>query len=42
MGREQTVRFAELDDIDVLVTDAGISDRDATALRSNDIDVVIA
>jgi DeoR family fructose operon transcriptional repressor len=42
VGREHTVRFAELKDIDVVVTDNGISDRDANALRRNDIEVVIA
>ncbi len=42
IGRENTVRFADLSDVDVLVTDDGISDRDANALRRNDIEVVIA
>jgi DeoR family fructose operon transcriptional repressor len=42
VGREHMVRFAELTDVDVLVTDASISDRDAKALRRNDIEVVIA
>jgi len=42
VGREHTVRFADLKDVDVLVTDSGISDRDATALRRNDIEVLVA
>jgi DeoR family transcriptional regulator, fructose operon transcriptional repressor len=42
MGREHTVRFAELSEVDVLVTDSGIADRDANALRRNEIEVVIA
>ncbi|MGZ4536963.1 MAG: DeoR/GlpR family DNA-binding transcription regulator, partial [Nocardioidaceae bacterium] len=42
VGREHTVRFADLKDVDVVVTDGGISDRDANALRRNDIEVVVA
>jgi DeoR family fructose operon transcriptional repressor len=41
IGRENTVRFAELEDIDVLVTDDGISDRDAKAIGDRGVEVVI-
>lgn len=41
-GREHTVRFAELDDIDVLVTDSGIAAKDRTALAKHGIKVVVA
>lgn len=42
IGTEHTVRFAELGDVDVLVTDAGLSDEDAAALRNRAIEVVVA
>ncbi len=42
IGREHTVRFAELDDVDVLVTDSGISDKDHQALTRRDVEVVVA
>jgi DeoR family fructose operon transcriptional repressor len=42
VGREHTVRFAGVDDIDVLVTDTGIADPDLRALRSRDLEVVVA
>lgn len=42
VGREHTVRFAELDDVDVVVTDSGISDKDAAALREHDLELVVA
>jgi DeoR family fructose operon transcriptional repressor len=42
VGRENTVRFAEVDDIDVLVTDSGLSDKDAKALADRNVEVVIA
>jgi DeoR family transcriptional regulator, fructose operon transcriptional repressor len=42
VGREHTIRFADLSEVDVFVTDSGITDRDANALRRNDIEVVIA
>lgn len=42
VGLENTVRFAELTDVDVLVTDSGISKRDVNALRQRDVEVVIA
>lgn len=42
VGSERTVRFAELTDVDVLVTDDGIADRDAAALRGADLEVVVA
>jgi DeoR family fructose operon transcriptional repressor len=41
IGRENTVRFAELEDIDVLVTDDGISDRDIKAIGDRGVEVVI-
>ncbi len=42
IGRENTVRFAELEDIDALVTDSGISPEDIGALKERDIEVVVA
>jgi DeoR family fructose operon transcriptional repressor len=42
VGREHIVRFAGVDDIDVLVTDTGIADPDLRALRSRDLEVVVA
>jgi DeoR/GlpR family transcriptional regulator of sugar metabolism len=36
------VRFAEIADIDVLVTDAGISDDDRSALAETGPEVVVA
>jgi len=42
IGREHTVRFAQLSDVDVLVTDAGISDLDVKALSDFGIEVVVA
>lgn len=42
IGREHTVRFAELDDIDVLVTDSGIAAKDRAALAKHGITVVVA
>lgn len=42
LGREHTVRFAELDDVDVVVTDSGISPRDLAGLRDHDLEVVVA
>lgn len=42
IGRETTVRFADLEDIDVLVTDDGIATKDLELLRSHDIEVVVA
>lgn len=42
IGREHTVRFAELSEVDVLVTDAGLSERDFAALTEHEIEVVVA
>jgi DeoR family fructose operon transcriptional repressor len=42
IGLESTVRFAELADVDVLVTDDGISRADRKAFVSAGLDVVIA
>ena len=42
IGRESTVRFADLDSVDVVVTDDGISDLDRDALAALDIEVVVA
>jgi DeoR family fructose operon transcriptional repressor len=42
IGAESTIRFGELDQIDVLVTDSDISDADRDALTALDIKVVIA
>jgi DeoR family transcriptional regulator, fructose operon transcriptional repressor len=42
IGQEHTVRFAALSDIDVVVTDAGITAEDRAALRSAGVEVVVA
>lgn len=42
IGRETTVRFADLADVDVLVTDSGIAEKDLYAIRSHDVEVVVA
>ena len=42
LGHVHLVRFADLDVIDVLVTDDGITDADVAALEAREIDVVIA
>ncbi len=41
-GVEASMRFAVLSEIDVLITDSGISDNDAAALAAADVEVVIA
>jgi DeoR family transcriptional regulator, fructose operon transcriptional repressor len=42
IGQELTVRFADLADVDVVVTDAGISPADRAELERLDLDVVVA
>lgn len=42
VGREDLVRFASLDDVDVLVTDDGLTDDDARALDAAGVEVVVA
>ena len=42
LGVETAQRFASLEDIDVLVTDAGIADADRTALDKAGVEVVVA
>ncbi|PUA80674.1 DeoR/GlpR family DNA-binding transcription regulator [Nocardioides currus] len=42
IGVEASLRFAALNEVDVLVTDSGISDNDASALAAADVEVVIA
>ena len=42
IGREHTVRFAELVDVDVVVTDSGADPADLAELRSHGLDVVVA
>ena len=42
IGLESTVRFARLGDVDVLVTDDGISRADRKAFDSAGLDVVVA
>ena len=39
IGQEHIVRFARLNDIDVVVTDAGIDDADRAALERHDVEV---
>lgn len=42
VGQERTVRFADLEDVDVLVTDAAIDEADVTAFEAAGLDVVVA
>lgn len=42
IGREQAVRFADIRDIDVLVTDGGVAQADVRALERQGVDVVVA
>ena len=42
IGLERTVRFAELDEVDVLVTDDGITAADRKAFESAGLEVVVA
>ena len=42
IGQEQTVRFAELGDIDLVVTDSGIARSDLAALERHGVEVVVA
>jgi DeoR family fructose operon transcriptional repressor len=42
LGHDTLVRFGTWDQVDALVTDDGISEADVIALKSLDIDVVIA
>lgn len=42
VGRESTIRFAALDEIDVLVTDAGVDAADRRALEKAGVEVVVA
>ena len=42
LGRENTVRFAEVGDVDVVVTDSGISEHDLKGLAEHDVEVVVA
>ena len=42
IGQEHTVRFAELDDVDVVLTDSGVDRADLDALEGHDVEVVLA
>jgi DeoR family fructose operon transcriptional repressor len=42
VGQERTVRFADLDDVDVLVTDEAIDTADAKAFEAAGLEVVRA
>lgn len=42
IGAESTVRFAELSDIDLLITDQGLSDRQQQAFQRQEIEVIRA
>jgi DeoR family fructose operon transcriptional repressor len=42
LGREHTVRFAELTDVDVVITDDGIGDDALAELRRRQVEVVVA
>lgn len=42
IGHESTVRFADLSQVDVVITDDGLSPEDRAALTEQDIEVVIA
>lgn len=41
-GEEHFVRFAELADLDVVITDSGVDDQDLLALKAADLEVVVA
>jgi DeoR family fructose operon transcriptional repressor len=42
IGHESTIRFADLEHVDVIVTDDAISERDHQALLDHDVQVVVA
>jgi DeoR family fructose operon transcriptional repressor len=42
IGREQTVRFADLRDVDVVVTDSDIERSDVEALEHQGVEVLVA
>jgi DeoR family fructose operon transcriptional repressor len=42
VGREHTVRFAELGDVDVVITDSGIPEADLEQLESAGVEVLVA
>ena len=42
IGVERTVRFAELSQVDTLITDEGISAEDRTAIEAAGVEVVVA
>ncbi len=42
IGHESTVRFGDLEQVDVLVTDRGLSAEDRATLTAHDIEVVVA
>ena len=42
IGTETTVRFATLDEVDVLITDSGIGDEDRAAVEAAGVEVVVA
>ncbi len=42
IGREHMVRFAALDEVDVVITDSGIDDREVTGLESAGVEVLVA
>jgi DeoR family fructose operon transcriptional repressor len=42
IGHESTVRFGDLEQVDVLITDDGLSSDDQATLKAHDIEVVIA
>ena len=42
IGHESTVRFGDLEQVDVLITDDGLSAEDQATLKAHDIEVVVA
>jgi DeoR family fructose operon transcriptional repressor len=42
IGHESTVRFGDLEQVDVLITDDGLSSDDQATLKAHDIEVVVA
>ena len=42
IGHESTVRFGDLDQVDVLITDDGLGSDDRATLEAHDIEVVVA
>jgi DeoR family fructose operon transcriptional repressor len=42
IGQEHMVRFADITDVDVVITDSGITDADRAGIERQDVEVVVA